>query len=110
MDNKHIKSILEDALEDRIPGSQINLLPSIQSHLVAGKTLQQGEQMNKNRTKRLILSALAAIVVIAMALITPQGRAFAQNILQFFVRAGSDSLPVPTEPVDWAELTAGVPQ
>src|ERR1044071_593448 len=108
MDNNKIKSILQDALEEQIPASEIDLMPVVQSRLVAGKTLQQGEQMNRNRSKRLVLSALAAIVVVVMALITPQGRAFAQNILQFFIRAGSDSLPVPTEPVDWVELTAGV--
>jgi hypothetical protein len=47
MHNKHIKSILQDALEEQIPASQINLLPVIRSHLVAGKTLQQGEQMKE---------------------------------------------------------------
>jgi len=99
MDNKHIKSILEDALEDRIPGSQINLLPSIQSHLVAGKTLQQGEQMNKNRTKRLVLSVLTSIVILTIALLTPQGRAFAQRIFLFFTVTEEKSFPIPTEQV-----------
>jgi hypothetical protein len=112
MDSKKFKSILRDALEEQIPASQINLLPTIQSQLVAGKKsyLQQGENINKPRSKRLVLSTLALIILLTLALITPQGRAFAQNILQFFVRANGDTLPVPTEPVDWAELTAGVPQ
>jgi hypothetical protein len=96
MDNKNVKSILQDALEEQIPASQINLLPAMQSRLVAGKKSYQpqGENMNKNRTKRLVLSVLTAIVIIAMTLITPQERTFAQNILRFFTRANSDTLPI----------------
>ena len=37
MDDKNIKSGLEDALEAQIPASQINLLPVVEAHLVAGK-------------------------------------------------------------------------
>lgn len=112
MDIKNVKSILQDALEEQIPASQIDLLPAVQLHLVAGKTsyLQQGENMNKRPSKQLAFCVLTLVLVLALTFLTPQGRAFAQNILQFFVRADSNSLPVPTEPVDWVELTAGVPQ
>jgi len=112
MDDKNIKSILENALEEQISASEVNLLPAIRSHFVAGNKslLQQGKHMNKVFTKRLVLSALIVIVVLTMALITPQGRAFAQNLLQFFVRADSNTLPVPTEkPVTSVELTPGIP-
>jgi hypothetical protein len=96
MDNKKFKSILQNALEKQIPASQINLLPAVQAHLVAGKKsfLRQGENMNKNRTKRLMLSVLTVIAILVITLITPQGRAFAQNVLQFFVRIDSDTLPI----------------
>jgi hypothetical protein len=96
MDNNNIKSILQDALEEQIPASQINLLPAVQSRLVAGKKSyqQQGENMNKNRTKRLVLSALTVIVVLATALITPQGRAWAQEVIQLFIRTEQDRYPL----------------
>jgi hypothetical protein len=41
--------------------------------------------------------------------VTPQGRAFAQNILRFFIRANGDTIPVATEAVTWVELTPGIP-
>ena len=96
MDNRNIKSILQDALENEIPSSQIDLLPDVQSHLVAGNKLnrQQGEKMNKTYVKRLAFSALTVLALLAAALITPQGRAFAQSVLQLFTRAESDTLPL----------------
>ena len=96
MDNKNIKSILQDALENEIPSSQIDLLPDVHSRLVAGNKFnrQQGEKMNKTYIKRLAFSALAVLALLAAALITPQGRAFAQSVLQLFTRAESDTLPL----------------
>ena len=39
---------------------------------------------------------LVVLVLAALLLATPQGRAWAQEVLQFFSRAGSDTLPVQT--------------
>ena len=52
MDNKNIKSILQDALEEKIPSSQIKLWPAVKTSLVVGKTLQQGENMNTTQPSR----------------------------------------------------------
>jgi hypothetical protein len=113
MDNKNIQSILQDALEEQIPSSQVELWPAVKASLVAGKTLQQGENMNTTQPRRISRAALITltiVVLLALALITPQGRAFAQTILLFFVRTESDAIPVPTsEPVNWVDLTPGVP-
>lgn len=113
MDNKNIQSILQDALEEKIPSSQVELWPAVKASLVAGKTLQQGENMNSTQQRRISRAAfitLTIVVLLALALITPQGRAFAQNILRFFVRTESDAIPMPTsEPVNWVDLTPGVP-
>ena len=69
--------------------------------------------MNTTQPRRISRAAfvtLMIVVLLALALITPQGRAFAQSILQFFVRSESDAIPVPTsEPVNWVDLTPGVP-
>lgn len=113
MDNKNIQSILQDALEEKLPSSQVELWPAVKASFVAEKILQQGEKMNTTQPRRISRAAfitLTIVVLLALALITPQGRAFAQNILQFFIRTEGDAIPVPTsEPVNWVDLTPGVP-
>ncbi|HLF90464.1 MAG TPA: hypothetical protein VI451_16065, partial [Anaerolineales bacterium] len=109
MDNKSIQSILQDALENEIPSSQVELWPAVKASLVAGKhpLIQQGEKMNTIKSRRIARVAFAGLVIVvllALAFITPQGRAFAQSILQFFVRTESDAIPMPTEePVTWVD-------
>ncbi|MFT3891334.1 MAG: hypothetical protein QM730_06845 [Anaerolineales bacterium] len=44
--------------------------------------------------KRLAFSAMAVLALLTAAFITPQGRAFAQSVLQLFTRAESDTLPL----------------
>ena len=97
MDRKNIKSILQDALEDQIPTSQINLLPVIQSHVIAGKKslLLQEENINKIPTRQLAFFVL--IVIAVLALITPQGRAWAQEVVQFFRKINSDTIQLSDE-------------
>lgn len=101
MDDRNIKSILQDALEDEIPAAEIDLIPAVRSRLLAGKksTYRQGERMNGTFMKRLELPALTVIALLALALISPQGRAFAQSILQFFTRAESHTMPLPSEQI-----------
>ena len=99
MDKNNIQSILRAALENEIPTEEIKLWPAVKADLVAGKhtLLQQGEKMNTIRVRRLSKVAIATLLVIALltiAFLTPQGRAFAQNILQFFTRTESDSFPL----------------
>jgi len=113
MDNKELKSILQDVLEDQMPASQVNLLPAVQAHLVARKQslVQQGENMNKTRTRKLAFSAMAIVALLAVALSTPQGRAFAQSVLHLFTCAESDTLPlqpwqIPASEVVQADATA----
>lgn len=99
MDKKHVQSILKDAVEHEVPLSTIDLLPNVKERLVAG-TNQQGEKMNPTnprRMSRLAVTSLAVLAFLAMAFTTPQGRALAQSVLQFFRRAESNVLPLPTE-------------
>ncbi len=101
MDRKNIQSILKDAVEQEVPPSTIDLLPNVKERLVAGIN-QQGEKMNSTssrRMSRVVLASLAVVALLAMAFITPQGRAFAQSVLQFFRRSESNVLPLPTEMV-----------
>ena len=74
----------------------------------------------KTQTKstKLFLPAarIAAIIVLALLfvgaviLITPQGRALAENVFHFFTRTESNIISGPTEaPLKWVEQTPGVP-
>lgn len=97
MEKKELKSLLQDAVEHELPSSQIDLLPGLKERLLAG-TNQQGEKMNRIhswRISRLALAALAAGALLAVASTTSQGRALAQDVLQFFRRADSYERPLP---------------
>lgn len=119
MDDKKIQSILQDALEEEIPSSEIKLWPVIHDNLVAGKhiSVQQGENMNRTQPRHFQRVALTVLVMAAMAtlvFVTPQGRAFAQEVLQFFRRAESNSFPlspsqIPSDDPDASAPTAEPP-
>ena len=98
MNSKKIRSILQDALEEEIPSTQVNLWPAVKASLVAGKhQLQQGEKMNTtrpHRIPRLRFAILVIVALLAVAFATPQGRTFAHSILQFFMRAESTTVPL----------------
>ena len=114
MDEKKIQSILQKSLEEEIPSSEIKLWPAVKASLVAGTKpfVQQGERMNSMRSRRIQRVALMVLMVAVLglvALITPPGRAFAQNILQFFRRADSNVLPLPTEQIPSLEESQAMP-
>lgn len=99
MDSKKVQSILQDAIEHEIPSAQIDLLPNVKARLVAGAN-QQGEKMsstNSRPIRRIALAAWTVGALLAVTLVTPQGRAFAQSVLQFFRRSESNVLPLPAE-------------
>jgi len=115
MDKKNIQSILWDVLEDEIPSETIKLWPAVKADLVAGQ--QQGEKMNITRERRITQVAFGSLVIIALLtaiLLTPPGRAFAQNVIQFFIRIESTSFEltpsqIVTEEPDPAAPTAAPP-
>jgi hypothetical protein len=99
MDNKKIQSILQDALEEKIPSSQVNLWPAVKADLVAGKHQQnqQGDKMNSINSRRIPRFALALSLFLALLVVffaTPQGRAFAKSVLELFTRAESTTFPL----------------
>jgi hypothetical protein len=98
MNDKRIRSALQDALDEKIPPSQIDLWPAVRANLVAGnhQRVQQGDKMNTKRVYRIRRFALAGAMIVALlaaALLTPQGRALSQSILQFFTRAEDTTVP-----------------
>lgn len=113
MDDKKIQSILQDALEEEIPSAQVQLWPAVKASLVAGKhkPVQQGEKMNtvksrrtSRRIPRLALAVSTVVALLAVAMLTPQGRALAQDVLQLFKRAEDTTFPL--EP---SQIVTGVP-
>lgn len=94
MKHNKIRSALNEALEQAIPSSEIMLWPVISAELAAGKHLEvlQGENMNTRKQPHIAAFAgLTVLILLALAFVTPQGRAFAQTVLQFFTRTESDT-------------------
>jgi hypothetical protein len=113
MDKRKIRSTLQDALEKEIPSAQIRLWPAVKASLVAGKDqLQQGEKMNTAklyRIPRVTFAILGIVVLLAVAFVTPQGRAFAQSALRFFTRAENITFPLRPSQVMTSEPDLSVP-
>lgn len=94
MDKNHLQSILRDALEEKVPSSEIDLWRSVKASLVAGTAKQQGVNMNTTQPRRIPRATyvtLAVVILLSLTFVTPQGRALAQNVIQFFTRAQSES-------------------
>jgi hypothetical protein len=110
MDKHKIRSILQDALEEEIPSTQVNLWPAVKASLVAGN--RQGEKMNTTKSfhaPRFAFVISAIVVLLAVALLTPQGRAFAQNLFQFFTRAESTTFPLQPSQIATSEPDLSAP-
>jgi hypothetical protein len=108
MDKKQVQSILQDALEEKIPSSEVNLWRAVKTSLVAGTNKQQGANMNTTQPRRISRVAYATLTILALlalAFITPQGRAFAQSIIQLFTRAQSESFEL-EEPITQTDPSA----
>jgi len=95
MTNKQIQSILQAAVNEQIPSTQIALWKAVKASLVKGKfsSFQQGVNMKTHKLRK--ASAIAttlAVVMLALTFATPQGRAFAQTFIsKFFIRTESDT-------------------
>ena len=109
-----IQSILQDALEEEIPSSQVQLWPAVKASLLAGKPQsdRQGKKMNTiklHRMPRLAVAILIIVVLLAAAFATPQGHSFAQSIMHFFMRAESKTFPLQPSQITSIELDSSVP-
>jgi hypothetical protein len=117
MNEKQLKRVM-DHLAERLVPADVDLWPAIRERFKTSKPhshfMKGDPSMNTKlaRSRRLHLASAVLMALLAAAVLlfaTPQGRALAQGFLQFFSRAGSDSLPAPTEePLVWANQTPGV--
>ncbi len=99
MNEKRIRAALQDALDEKIPPSQIDLWPTVKANFGAGNYQkdQQGAKMNRKkvyRVRRFALAGAMFVALMAAALLTPQGRALSQSILQFFAQTEDTALPL----------------
>jgi len=98
MDNKKIQAILQEALEEEIPSSDIHLWPAVKSLVAGRQTNQQGvPKMNTpfmRRVPRIAVVVLAIVALFILVLTTPQGQSFAQSLLRFFSPAEDTLFPL----------------
>lgn len=108
MNSKKVQAVLQEALEQEIPSSQIRLWPAVQADLATGKHLevQQGAKMNLSKRLPKATFAIGTIVLLlVLAFITPQGRALAQSVLRFFTRVDTDEFYMPVSDLTFEETT-----
>jgi hypothetical protein len=116
MKNVNIQSILAGIAEEAAPSAEIDLWRGIQGRLGSSEPeVRRGEPLlkpnfaQKSFLRRLALATLALVFAFAILFATPQGRAWAQEILRYFNRAASDMLPYTPQPVTWLDVTPDLP-
>jgi len=112
MSHNQIRTTLAEALEQEIPAAQVDLWPAVRAELVPAKQPEDraGESMNLTKPRhrsRLALALPLALALLALLLATPQGRSFAQSLLQLFTRAPAKTFPLPySQPIPAETLQA----
>ena len=106
MKNSDIHFILAGIAEEAAPSAEIDLWKGIHSRLESsesrfqkGKTRMKPNFAQRPIVRRIALAMLALVLAFAILFATPQGRAWAREILHFFTRAASDTLPVTPLPL-----------
>lgn len=113
MSESELRRILRDLTEQKVPAVRIDLWPQIRSHVqLSDRETTKGNRMGTKPTRWQIKPAyvLAAVLLIAALTITfPQGRAWAQELLSFFRRGESNAIPgLTATPPKWVEQIPGV--
>ncbi len=95
MSNNLKRQVIQSLAEQRIPANY-DAWEAVKARLVVAPN-RQGEEMETIKRRRMVLAAYATLIIAALLtsiFATPQGRAFAQSILQFFARADRDRYPL----------------
>ncbi len=104
MNGKQLNHVLNHLAEGLVPG-KVDLWPAIRERFESSKlnstqgdfsmNTQTEHQPHLNKAFRVAgLAMLCLLVLAGLVYVTPQGRAWAQEVIHFFTRAGSDRLPV----------------
>lgn len=92
-----LQSLLYHIAKDRLPPQEINLWPSLRNRLLEERHIYSNrlsQSISIQKRKSVAVVSVLIIMMLAMLLFTPQGRVWAQEFLQFFSRAQTDTLPV----------------
>ena len=106
MNERQLRHVIHCLAEAQAP-DELDLWPAIQAQYTSAPSPETSQlsptqgnlvmhpKIVSNRGRRLAaVIALATLTLAVAALITPQGQAWAQQVLHFFTRAQSDTLPV----------------
>lgn len=112
--NATLQSILSHLAQNAALPSEIDLWPTIRARLAAGKTFSQAKEpemkakhSNFQPNRAVFIGALTLLLALGLIFVLPQGRAWANNILRFFIPS-SDQISLPTpQPVNLVGVTPG---
>jgi hypothetical protein len=95
MDGKQLNRVLNHLAEQHVP-ADINLWSGIQAKINKSPITHQEKPLNTRlpRFKPVLIPITVMCILILYLLFTPQGRVLAQQIISFFTRKESDTLPV----------------
>jgi len=103
MEDKALKSILQTLVDENISPAAINVWPGVKERLVARNhpLFRKGASMkpelfSHRRAPLALMTAILILFALVALLVTPPGRALAQQILLFFNRTNSNTLVIPT--------------
>ncbi len=102
MNKQQLRQILSENAEELVPSETINLWPAIKKRLdnrtlPTQKRSRLVERFNRRTVyQQVAWGTLAILLVGIIFLATPQGRVWAKEFLQFFIRTQTDNLPVQT--------------
>jgi len=115
MNKRDMQTILQDLTEQKAPAARIDLWPAIQSRVqMSPPEALRGITMNTHLHSRAkqwkpAYILLAILLIGAVFLAFPQGRALAQEVMHFFTHGKSNIMSgVTVTPVKWVEQTPGV--
>ena len=100
-----MKNIPDEKIEEQLNALQLS--PSQSFHRRMARAPWTPAATTRRRTY--IVTGLTVVLVVTLLAFTPQGRAWAQEILRFFTRTTSDTLPYTLEPVTWLDVTPDIP-
>ena len=115
--NTTLHSMLSHIARDAARPSEIDLWPAIQVSLAAGPTYSHAKELKmKANTSNIkvyraaFIGVLILLLSLGMIFVLPQGRAWANTILRFFIPSG-DKITLPTpRPVNLVGVTTGTAQ
>lgn len=87
MNEKNVQQILHEIAEEEIPSQSVDLVSKVKANYQ-----QKTSGQKKNRLNWAVGLATVLLVGFVFLVFTPQGRVIAEDILEFFIRADSDSI------------------